>query len=85
MIPTTNQQALNTVESALEHASHAWNYLRKAGMVPPDTDDTGWPPIVPHRHMGTAAYHWAAVIDRLKLMLRRIAVNTFKTYLERRP
>lgn len=67
-IPETNQQAINTVETALEHAAHGWNALKKAGDLPPDTDDRGWPPVVPHRHVGSAAYHWAAVIGYLRLV-----------------
>jgi hypothetical protein len=65
-IPETAQEAIVRLETALEHASHAWAALRKAEQIPdrPHIVD-GWPPMIDWqlRDVGTTPYHLAALIN----------------------
>lgn len=53
---------IDSLESALEHGSHAWNALRKAGLAHvPDEEHESWPPECTDA-AGSAAYHVAAML-----------------------
>ena len=66
MIPQTADEAIIRLETALEHASHAWNALEKSGQIPdrPRVAD-GWPPMIDWqlKDVGTTSYHVAALIN----------------------
>ena len=52
------------LDTALEHFTHGWLALEKAGMVDNKVKDC-FPPIV-NNPVGSAAYHFAAVADTVK-------------------
>lgn len=58
-----------TLESALEHASHAWADLKRHGLV--DETMPVWPPDVSN-DVGTVAYHFAAVIKYVQRVYEAI-------------
>lgn len=59
---TNNLEAL--LDTALEHFTHGWLALEKAGMVDDKIKDI-FPPQVKNP-VGSAAYHFAAVADNVK-------------------
>ena len=58
-LPLSGNQWRNTLESALEHASHAWVALER--LTPTGKKGDSWPPEV-DGPTGSAAYHLAAMI-----------------------
>jgi hypothetical protein len=63
MIPTLENinQIEATMDAALEHASHAWTALERETLVNRENPES-WPPRVA-ASVGTAQYHFAAMID----------------------
>ena len=59
-LPVTPEGWRDTLDTALEHASHAWGALRKQGAKEKEPDM--WPP-KSLDEVGSAAYHVAALID----------------------
>ena len=56
---TNLEEWRNTLQTAQEHAAHAWADLKRSGLV--DETMPVWPPEVSNA-IGTAAYHFAAMI-----------------------
>lgn len=54
----------NTLDSVLEHGSHAWRALEVAGLAEDDPDGA-WPPRT-QQPSGSAAYHLAAMLRYVK-------------------
>ena len=62
-LPITPERWRDILDTALEHGSHAWNALRKAGLAHVrDEERQTWPPQCTDE-AGSAAYHMAAVIE----------------------
>lgn len=55
-----------TLETALEHGSHAWRALEVAGLAEDDPDGV-WPPET-QRPVGSVAYHVAAMLRYVKTL-----------------
>lgn len=65
-IPETADEAIIRLETALEHASHAWTAFRKAGLINrPALIKDCWPPHTDwqQQDIGTAPYHVEALIQ----------------------
>jgi hypothetical protein len=54
------------LDSALEHGSLAWRALEKLGEVAEAADDAGWPPETAGLDVGSAGYHFAALLGYIK-------------------
>ena len=59
-LPVTPERWRDILDTALEHASHAWAALSKEGAKEKDPDS--WPPQSLDK-VGSANYHVAALID----------------------
>lgn len=54
----------DTLDTVLEHGSHAWRALEVAGMVA--EEDVFWPPKATGAAVGSAPYHLAAMLQYIK-------------------
>jgi len=59
------------LDSALEHGSHAWGALERAGLTPV-VEDGPWPP-EPQAPVGSAPYHLAAMLLYIKQAYDKIS------------
>ncbi len=59
--PTNDKELLITLESSLEHASHAWGKFAKERGI----ETKVWPPSTDGLKTGTPEYHFAVVIRNL--------------------
>lgn len=59
-IERTQESWYNVLDTALEHASHAWTALEREGTVE-RIDPNAWPPNVSNE-VGSAPYHFASMI-----------------------
>ncbi len=61
-LPVTPERWRDVLDTALEHGSHAWHALQKAGLAHvQDLERQTWPPQCTDEP-GSAAYHMAAMI-----------------------
>ena len=62
----------DTLDTVLEHGSHAWRALEVVGLAD-DVPDGPWPP-EPNRPVGSAAYHLAAMLKYVKRLYDELGV-----------
>ena len=61
-LPITPERWRDVLDTALEHGSHAWHALQKAGLAHvQDVDRQTWPPQCTDE-VGSTPYHMAAMI-----------------------
>lgn len=63
-------QWYDVLDTALEHASHAWYALEQTGTV--ERTNSGWPPNVANK-VGSAPYHFASMITYIHEVFNSIS------------